>query len=459
MKAIKDRTGALTSGLAAIRKQYQLSAEFSPESEAAAQAAVRRPLTGLADRTAMPFVTLDPKSSVDLDQAFTIEASGGDLILHYAIADVGSFVAPGDALDREAWLRGETIYLPDGKIRLYPATLSENAASLLPDADKPAVIFTVRVAPDGSVGLESAERAKIRSRAKLGYADVKASDLPQGFSELADRIATAELARGAARIDPPQQELRQVDGGYELDFRPMSPIERGNAALSLACNLAVASILHANRTGLFRTMAEPGKRAIKRLRHSATAFGIDWPATMSIDERERTLDPANRKHAAFMLAIRRAGQEAGYAPYVEGETAWHSAVAATYVHVTAPLRRLADRYVVEAALAVANGRPVPDPIAQAFAPLADVMKKADAKASQVDSSVIELAEAVVLKDDVGSRFEGCVTDIDQRGARIQLCELPVITRVVDDGLSLGDRVDLQLTEADPVRRLTRFARA
>ena len=459
MKTVKDWTGALASGLDAIREQYQLQAEFPEKVEFAAEQAARRSLTGVADRTDIPFVTLDPKSSVDLDQAFAIERSGSDIILHYAIADVGWFVAPGDPLDREAWVRGETIYLPNGKIRLYPAALSEGAASLLPNADKPAIIFTVRVAPDGEVQLDSVERAKIRSRAKLAYADVKESDLPAGFSELAERIAGAELRRGAARIDPPQQELVKVDGGYELAFRPMSPIEQSNAAMSLAANLAIAKLLQQHRTGLFRTMAEPDKKAIKRLRHSATAFGVDWPPTMSLEERERTLDPSNRKHAAFMLAIRRAGREAGYSPYKEGKVAWHSAVAATYVHATAPLRRLADRYVVESSLAVANGKPVPGEIEAAFEPLADVMRKADAKAAQVDSAVIELAEAVVLRDDLGKPFEGCVTDIDQRGARVQLCELPVITRVAEDGLSLGDQVSLRLTEADPARRLTRFALA
>ena len=459
MKPIKDWTGALDAGLEAIRNQFKLPAAFPPEVEAAASAAAARPLDDHVDRTALPFVTLDPVSSVDLDQAFAIERSGGDIVLHYAIADVGWFVAHGDLLDREAWARGVTIYLPDDKVRLYPAALSEGAASLLADGERPAVIFTVRVGGDGEVALDAVERARIRSRAKLGYATVQPSDLPDGFAELAERIAAAELRRGAARTDPPQQELRAVDGGYVLDFRPMSAIERCNAAMSLAANLAIANCLHQNGTGLFRTMAEPDKRAVKRLRHSATAFGIDWPAAVSLEERERTLDPGDPTHAAFMLAIRRAGRDAGYAPFRAGETAWHSAVAATYVHATAPLRRLGDRYVVEAALAVANGRAVLPDIAGAFVPLAEVMKKADSRSSQIDSAVIELAEAVTLKDKLGTRFEGRVTDLDRRGARIQLCTLPVVTRLAEDGLELGEQVFLTLTEADPVRRLTRFERA
>ena len=109
--------------------------------------AARRAPAEHVDRTDWPFVTLDPASSTDLDQAFTIERSGGDLLLHYAIADVAWFVDDGDPIDAEAWRRGATLYLPDGKAGLYPPVLSEGAASLLPDGPRPAVIFTVRVAP------------------------------------------------------------------------------------------------------------------------------------------------------------------------------------------------------------------------------------------------------------------------------------------------------------------------
>ena len=87
------------------------------------------------------------RPSTDLDQAFAIEAAAGDLLLHYAIADVAWFVDDGGAIDAEAWRRGATHYLPDGKAGLYPPVLSEGAASLLPDGPRPAMIFTVRVVP------------------------------------------------------------------------------------------------------------------------------------------------------------------------------------------------------------------------------------------------------------------------------------------------------------------------
>jgi exoribonuclease R len=457
LKALHDRSRALSQGLAAIREQFQLPGDFPPKVEEAASAAAAKPASGHVDRTALPFVTLDPTSSTDLDQAFSIERSGADLILHYAIADVGWFVADSSPIDAEAWTRGETIYMPDERISLYPPRLSEGAGSLLPDGDRPAVLFSVRVSTDGGTSLDGVERAIVRSRAKLGYATVRPSDLPDGFADLSRRIEEAERVRGASRVDPPQQQVvEKPGGGFELAFRPVSPSERANAAMSLAANLAIADALYRHKTGLFRVMPGPNDRAVRRLRQSARAFGIDWPASMSLEQRQRDLDPNDPRQAAFMLAIRRSGERASYAPYRAGERPWHSAMCATYVHATAPLRRLADRYVNEAALAVAEGRPVPDWLSAAFERLPKVMNRADARASQVDSAVLELAEAVVLAGRAGDLFQGTVTDIDERGARIQIADPAVITRVGVNGLEPGESVRLRLQEVDPARRLARF---
>ena len=458
MKALVDRARALTDGLAAIRTQFQLPAQFPAEAEVEATAAAARPRTDHVDRTDVAFVTLDPASSTDLDQAFAIERSGNDLVLRYAIADIGWFIADGGPIDTEAWKRGETIYLPDGKISLYPRLLSEGAASLLPDAQKLAILFTVRIAPDGAATLDGVERAVIRSRAKLGYATVRPEQLPPDFAELSRRIQAAEQARGASRVDPPQQQVVELpDGSFSLEFRPMSPMENANAALSLASNLAVADALYSHGTGLFRVMPEPDDWAIRRLRHSAKALGVDWPKDVTLEQRQKDLDPNDPKQAAFMLAIRRAGTHASYAPFKAGERPWHSAMRATYVHATAPLRRLADRYVTEAALAIANGQAVPDRASAAFQSLPEVMNRAEAKAGQVDSAVLELAEAVVLADRVGETFAGTVTDIDQRGARIQLADPAVLTRIPPNGAAVGDPVRLRLDEVDPARRLSRFS--
>lgn len=460
MKSLTDPSQALATGLAKIRTEFHVPDGFPAVVVAAAEAAAKRVPTQHTDRTTMPFVTLDPASSTDLDQAFSIEASGSDLLLHYAIADVAWFVEDGDAIDLEAWTRGETLYLPDGKAGLYPPVIAEGAASLLPNGPRPAVIFTVRIAGDGGVKLDGAERAIIQSRAKLAYDSVRASDVPAGFAEIARRMAAAEERRGASRVDPPEQEVEQLaDGRFQLAFRPLLQSEQDNASLSLAANMAIADAMLAHRTGLFRVMAPPDASKVQRLRNAARALGVSWPASTSLPDYQRTLDPTNKQQAALMLEIRRAGSGASYQPYEERVVPWHEAMAATYAHATAPLRRLADRYVVRCTLAIANGQPVPQAVTEAFARLPKVMGRADARASQINHAAIDLAEAVMLKGREGETFKAVVTDVVDQRVRVQLSDMPVVANVKASGPRQGDGLTLRLVSADPDQRSIVFAPA
>ena len=456
-----DQLSAFARGLNQIRTENKVPESFPAEVLAAADEAAKLPVgPDHIDRTDLPFVTLDPASSTDLDQAFGIEpASGGDMLLRYAIADVPWFVRPGSLLDGEAWKRGVTIYLPDGRAGLYPPALSEGAVSLLPDGPRPAVVFVVRVDAGGNAVLDGVERAIIRSRAKLAYETATPADLPKGFDEFAARIHAAENRRGASRVETPEQEVEpDGEGRYRISFRPRLPNEDSNAAMSLATNLAVADLLLKAGTGLFRVMADPEERAVKRLRFTAKALQLQWPGNVDLRTFEQGLNPNDAKHAAFMIAVRRATGGADYTAYEPGVTPWHAAMAATYSHVTAPLRRLADRYVIEAAFAVANGNPVPDFVQRAFAGLPEVMDRAETRASQVERAAIDLVEAVVLSGHVGRVFDAVVTDTDDRGARIQLCDPAVVTRVSAHRVHPGDEVKVRLVEADPQRRLVSFER-
>ena len=460
MKALIDRSKILSAGLTAIRSEFHVPDGFPQEVLAAAETAARRIPDRHADRTAMPFVTLDPATSTDLDQAFSIEPSGCDLLLHYAIADVAWFVEDGDAVDLEAWNRGETLYLPDGRAGLYPPILSEGAASLLPEGPRPAVIFTVRIAGDGAVRLDGAERAIIRSRAKLAYESVQPEDLPAGFGEFARRMAANEQRRGASRVDPPEQEVEaRGDGTFQLSFRPKLQSEVQNAALSLAANMAVADAMLAHHTGLFRVMSGPDAGKVDRLRIAARALGLDWPAATGLRDYQKTLDPADPKQAALMLEIRRASPGASYQPYQDGVVPWHEAMAATYAHATAPLRRLADRYVVRCTLAIANGQPVPQAVTDAFAKLPKVMGRADGHASQISRAAIDLAEAAMLAGRESEVFAATVTDLTDHGVRVQLAGLPVVANVDVSGPARGAELRLKLVLADPNQRRIVFAPA
>ncbi|CAN5577297.1 RNB domain-containing ribonuclease [soil metagenome] len=453
-----DHTHALDSGLAEIRKQYDVPSTFAPEVSAAADLAAKRAPTKHVDRTDLPFVTLDPATSTDLDQAFTIARAGNDLLLQYAIADVAWFVDDGDVVDVEAWRRGNTLYLPDGKAGLYPAVLAEGAASLLPDGPRPAVIFQVRLSPEGIPTLVGAERAIVRSRAKLAYASATPSDLPDELDEFARRVTSAAEVRGAGPLSPPEQAVERHDNGYRLEFRPRLPSEDKNSALSLATNLAVAEVMLAAGIGLFRVMAAPDDRAVRQLRHTAQAFGLVWDRDESLDAFSRRLDTNRPADAAFAMAVRRAGGGADYVTYEAGVKPWHAAMAATYAHVTAPLRRLADRFVVQTVLALANGQEVPEIVQAALPKLPATMDRAQSVANGIDRAVIDLAEAVTMQGREGEVFDAVVVDDDENSTRIQLCEVAVVAKVQAHGVRPGDAMRVKLASVDLERRSVEFQR-
>ena len=155
---------------ARIRSEFDVPAAFPAPVDAEAAAVVRRgpvvPNGGAevprVDARAVPFVTIDPRGSLDLDQAFHAERNGDGFRVHYAIADVATFVEPGGALDRESFARGVTLYLPDGRAPMLPNVLGEGGASLLPDQERPALLWTIDLDPTGAATSARLERATVR---------------------------------------------------------------------------------------------------------------------------------------------------------------------------------------------------------------------------------------------------------------------------------------------------------
>ncbi len=233
----------------------------------------------------------------------------------------------------------------------------------------------------------------------------------------------AEDARGAARVDPPDQEVeRQADGGLHLTFRLWLPSEKVNASLSLATNVAIAETLFAAGTGIFREMSPPDERAVATLRNTARGLGLAWPANATLAQFERTIDGETTAGATFQIAARRFAGGAHYRPYTAGVIPWHSALGATYTHATAPMRRLADRYVLEAALAVVNGERVSEACTSAFEKLPETMDTADAREGAIERAVIDLAEAVLLAGRENEVFSAVVAELDD-AARGSSCAI------------------------------------
>lgn len=455
----------------ALRRELDLPTEFPPAAQSQADEAARQDLSqGRADHRDIPFVTLDPATSRDLDQAVCLlRQPDGTFRVHYAIADVASFVVPSSALDVETWQRGQTVYLPDGKVPLHPKVLSEGAASLLPDADRPAVLWTVDLAADGTVVHTTVERAVVRSRAKLDYASVQ-SDVDAGtvhpsialLPEIGKLLVDRGLARGAINLPMPEQEVEPDGEGWRLTLRAPLPVEEYNAQISLLTGMAAAAMMLAGNVGLLRTMPTPRPESVQKLRVAAVALSVPWPEGATPGQVIAAIDPAQPRSAAFLDQAAEMMRGAGYTAFdgAPPEQSLHGAVAAPYAHVTAPLRRLADRYATEVCLALQQGVAVPAWVRAALPRLPEVMQRTDRVSGAAARGAVDLTEAVLLSGRVGEVFDAAVVDVDggehRKGGAVALDDPPVRARCEGDGLPLGERIRVRLVEADPAKRRVLF---
>lgn len=456
----------IAAAFAQLRDDLQVELGFPETVIADAEESAASPRLPDFEAKDIPFVTIDPPESMDLDQALHVERRDGGYRVRYAIADVAAFVAPGAPMDQEAHRRGQTLYAPDANARLYPPQLSEAAGSLLPGETRPAVLWTMDVDRSGEGVEVDVRRALVRSRAKLDYAGVQrslddgtASDSLQLLRKVGLLRQEREARRGGIDLRIPEQEIVEGPNGYTLAFRAPLPVERWNAQISLMTGQAAAELMLAARIGLLRTLPEPDRGAVERLRRTAKALGIEWPREIDYAALIRTLDPERPAHAAFLVESTVLLRGSGYAAFDDEvpTTPAHAGVGAPYAHATAPLRRLVDRYVGEVCLAVAAGKDVPDWVRGALPELPEEMEASNSRAQQYEAGIISAVEAALLEDRVGETFDAVVVEIDERdgGGVVQLVE-PAVTARCEGNLPLGDRVRVRLTLADVVKRQVRF---
>jgi exoribonuclease R len=455
-----------------LRRELRLPGEFPAEAMAEAEAAARETVMPVVDRLDVPFVTIDPATSRDLDQAMHLSRrGGGGYRVRYAIADVASFVRPGGALEAETWVRGQTIYLPDGRIPLHPAVLSEGAVSLFPDVERAAVVWTIDLDGDGGIVGVALERAKVRSRAKLDYVGVQgmadAGSLPEPIAllpALGQLLSARAADRGAVNLPLPEQEVEPDGDGWRLALRAPVAAEEHNAQISLLTGMAAASLMLRGGVGLLRTMPAAKPEAVAVLRAAAGSLGVEWPPGASVGTVVASVDPATPRGAAFLdqaAALLRGATYTAFDGSAPEETG-HGGVGAAYAHVTAPLRRLADRYATETCLALFESREVPAWARAALPRLPKAMAESDRMAGGAARSAIDLTEAVLLEHRVGETFDAGVVDLDAPshhrppGGTIAVDDPAVRARCVGE-LPLGERISVRLDTADPAARKVLFS--
>lgn len=455
-----------------VRQELGIRTGFPPEVEEAAEAAATREEwradPARQDLTGLPFVTIDPPGSRDLDQAVHLEREGELLRVRYAIADVGAFVDRGSPIEEEAWRRGVTFYSPDRRDPLYPPALAQAAASLLPDGDRPAVVFDLHLDRVGELVRGRVFPAIVRSRAQLTYRQALEHIEGEGalfgehafagsLSLLRDvgelRIAR-ERQRGGVSLPILDQHVERSAAhrlGYELSYETPNVAESWNAQVSLLAGHAAAVRMGEGGVGLLRTMPPPREVDVEKLRVAARALGFRWSDETSYASFLHSVDPAHRHLQVLVWQARRLMRGAGYHAFTEpiDDLPPHSAIALPYAHCTAPLRRLADRYVLDLLVDFESGRAPDSRELATLCELPAVMEEAGRKSGRLERRILDVAEAWELRDRVGACFHALVLDSRGDDVDAQLEEVPVRARVPRASAApaprLGEEMRVKLT--------------
>jgi ribonuclease R len=464
-------------------------AEAVPAALDAAECARRRDLREL------PFVTIDPATARDHDDAVCVEdLAGGRVRLWVAIADVSWFVAEDRDLDREARRRGNSVYFPDRAIPMLPERLSGELCSLRPDVDRLVLAVEMEIDASGAVAAARFHEAVMRSRARLVYDDAavvmeggrSARVAPGPVTEqlrrlaaVAERLTARRRAAGSIELDLPSAEIVLGDASQPTDIReaPRTIAHRAIEEAMLAANRCVAERLLANGVPtLYRVHEPPTPSSLVELRALLESFGllagVRGGAFGAGEIADAVARAAGRPEERLVnTAALRSMRPARYDPRCLG----HFALAFdAYLHFTSPIRRYAD-LVVHRGLRdhVTGGKAARDrsaaraPRVAAWAERASLCERTGMAAER---EAVDLAKCVFMRDRVGEHFDATISRVAKHGFYATLdpffvdCLVPLrtlpgrfelddrgaalVTRRGGARFALGDRVRIVVTQVD-----------
>jgi ribonuclease R len=397
---------------------------------------------GRTNLTELVTITIDPVDARDFDDAVSLEINEkGHWVLGVHIADVSHFVQPGTALDREAYSRATSTYLPDRVIPMIPEIISNGLASLQPDRVRYTKSVFIEHTPEGvSVHVEPMSAA-IKSRRRFTYEEVDEylAD-PEGWRSKLDPKVHALLGR-MQKLAAILRERRHRRGGLELTMPEVKIDLDADGRVSgahlvvnteshriiedfmLAANEAVAEYLEkAELQFLRRVHMAPDPRKLKALTEFVTGMGFQVESLESRFELQKLLAAVHGKpeERAVNFALLRSLQRAVYSPEKEG----HYALASEcYTHFTSPIRRYPDLTIHRLLDQLFNGKkPRND-----FGELAVVGEHCSDRERRAESAERELTKVKLLdylSTRVGLKLEAVVTGVEEFGLFVQGVELP-----------------------------------
>lgn len=396
------------------------------------------------DLRELPLVTIDSETARDFDDAVYCEVLGakGSFRLVVAIADVSHYVTHGDALDREAQTRGNSVYFPRRVIPMLPERLSNGLCSLNPDVERLCMVCDMEVAADGEIGRYKFYPAVMRSHARLTYTAV-AQMLEDRRGEAARRhpgllphienlhrlfklLVKARASRGAIDFETIETQIVFDDHGK---IERIVPVKRNDAhrvieECMLAANVCTSDFLHARKQPmLYRVHEGPTPEKLEALREFLKGFGLSLAGgdTPHAKDYAKLLSRVKDRPDAQLLqtVMLRSLQQAVYSP----DNVGHFGLAyESYTHFTSPIRRYPDLLVHRAIKAVLKRKRY---IPGDWHVLGAHSSMTERRADDATRDVTNWLKCYYMRDKVGEAFMGSVSAITAFGAFVALDELYV----------------------------------
>jgi ribonuclease R len=505
---VVERLGSLASeravSLIAIHA-HSIPSVFRRDTLAEAEAARPATLSGREDWRKLPLVTIDPPDAKDHDDAVHAEPdmagnNHGGFIVTVAIADVAHYVTPGSALDREALVRGNSVYFPDRVVPMLPERISNDLCSLRPREDRAALAVRMVIGTDGRKRSHTFHRIMMKSAAKLSYQQTQAaidgrSDDTTGplldpvlkpLYAAYEALKRARAERGPLDLDLPERKiLLKGDGTVDRVVTP----ERHDAnklieEFMILANVAAAETLEKARAPMvYRVHDEPGIEKVNALREFLATLDIPFAkgGAMRAEAFNKILARVKGHDAEQLIndVVLRTQAQAEYAAENYGHFGLNLR---RYAHFTSPIRRYADLIVHRGlirALKLGHDGLSDATDTAALAEIAAQISAAERRAMLAERETNDRLIAHFLADRVGATLEGRVSGVHRAGLFVKLNDtgadgfIPARTigneyfRHDEAGHAmvgsrsgetyrLGDRVTVKLVEAAPVAGALRF---
>ncbi|TQV80644.1 ribonuclease R [Denitrobaculum tricleocarpae] len=478
--------------------EHEVPIAFSHDAEEAAKAAKAADLGAREDLRALPLVTIDGSDARDFDDAVWAEADDdkqnpGGWHLMVAIADVAHYVTAGDALDRDAYRRGNSTYLPNQVVPMLPEELSNGWCSLKPGVDRPCLAVHMWIDAEGKPLRHRFIRGLMRSAARLTYEQVQAAhngedtEIPGQLTDLVIKplygaysaLLAAREARGTLELELTERRVVVDDDGRITAIVPRERLDSHKLIeeFMIAANVAAASELERlRRPCMYRVHEQPDPVKIEALAQVLASMDLHLARGQVIRPKVLTqlLTKAAKRPEKPMIneMILRTQSQAVYSP----ENIGHFGLALPrYAHFTSPIRRYADLLVHRALISglKLGDDGLPPDAAEAFEEIAQHISKTERRSSAAERDAVDRLTAAYMADKVGGIFQGRVNGVTRFGLFVTLDDsgadgLVPMSSLPDDRYdhneakhcligrrwgrvySLGDRVAARLMEATPV---------